>query len=251
MKQIQWTKMAVDYILDPRIFVMLRDKYGFVAFTLLIVLRQLAAKVNKHGYVYLTENEPMTAKCLATFIGKHTNTIEKGLDCLDHLGFIQRDENGVIYVCDWDGTQNLDKYEQYLENSKNRVAAYRKRQHESNNQEGPVTPAEPEVLDAKPLPEGVDVVYIHTDEEKQTVPEATLEEPSAKMAPPETVQPMQLVKSVNDATGPEPSPAKTSEVVKYYQQSFGMIGYDMITELLEMEKKWGGGAVCAAIRAAR
>lgn len=55
MKQIQWTKMSVDYMTDPRLLAMLGQKIGIEALAILIFLWQFAAKINKHGYVYLTE----------------------------------------------------------------------------------------------------------------------------------------------------------------------------------------------------
>lgn len=278
MQQLQWTKLSAGFTRDPRIATMLNEKKGFIFFTLLFFLRDYAALVNKHGYIYMAEDEPLTSSVLAKLIGRRKNTVEQGLDYLERFCYIQRDERGIIYLCGWDDMQNMDKYDRYLEKTKNRVAAYRQRQREDATLDVPEDQEEPETfVESEPLPEGVEVIHIDMVEQEQTQTEPTLEEPQAEacnkeqqnitvveknttkstnevvkspvdMAPPETVKPMHLVKSVDDAIEPEPSPVKTSKAIKCYQDCFGMVQGGMVMELLEMEKQWGSDAVCAAIK---
>lgn len=107
MQRLQWLKIDIGIMDDPRMMYMLEQKRGAELFTFWIYLRALAGKVNDHGRISVTGSVPVAMKTFAMRLRKKTAFIMEALALFESLELISRDENGVITLLVWDEIQGV------------------------------------------------------------------------------------------------------------------------------------------------
>lgn len=107
MQRLQWLKIDIGIMDDPRMMYMLEQKRGAELFTFWIYLRALAGKVNDHGRISVTGSVPVAMKTFAMRLRKKTAFIMEALALFESLELISRDENGVITLLVWDEIQGM------------------------------------------------------------------------------------------------------------------------------------------------
>jgi len=86
----------------------------------------LAGKCNANGWVWYAEGQPYTEETLASIMRRPLNTVRLALDTLINLGKIEMTEEG-IFIPDFAAWNNLEKLERMRQQSKERMARYRRR----------------------------------------------------------------------------------------------------------------------------
>jgi len=73
----------------------------------------------------LSEKIPYNEETLATVFDRPVNVIRLALEVFKNLGMIEIDEDGVIYLVNWEKNQNIDALEKIREDNRRRVAKFR------------------------------------------------------------------------------------------------------------------------------
>ncbi|WP_296901974.1 phage replisome organizer N-terminal domain-containing protein [uncultured Megasphaera sp.] len=216
MKKLQWLKTKVGLFSDPRILYLMNQPNGDSYIVLWFFLKDMAGTVNDDGRVYVSEKEAMTTQLIAKCLHRRRPFIERGLEVLEQVNLIERDENGVIRIKIWDDLQDFQKNERCREQTKERVRRYRERQRQAEPADCPVS--ETPVVEEKSV-------------ESETVPEA------------ET--PVFEGEAVTT-----PKTMKDYASVQKYESLFGPMQGNFAKQLIELEKLWGSEATCTAIEIA-
>lgn len=139
MKKLQWLKR--DGILqDTQATYLLSKGDGYYITWLLI--QDVAAAINDAGKIYISPQTPMDVDFLAKYIRRPKRQVEKTLDLLGELALISRDDRGFIQLLTWADLQDYDRLERQRRQTRERVAAYRKRQAVEQGAEDMAAPAE-------------------------------------------------------------------------------------------------------------
>jgi predicted phage replisome organizer len=248
MKRLQWLKIKVGFYSDPRMVRMLRQPNGETYHLVLSVLRDFAGAINRGGWVYVTEQEPLTSKDLGHYLHRRTKTMDKALDCLEELEFIRRTETGIIQLMDWDDMQGCDKEQVRREQTRQRVAKCRQRQKEDT--EAPPTvsggPDSSGMTEATTEPDievvDIDTVIEDTDSSDRSQDSEDSSKDASSFA---TVQ-----HHVASKMGTLPTRNQRWQeraCLQKYQQYFGQIGAACAHRLLELERDWGTEALSNAL----
>lgn len=142
MKKLQWLKR--DGILqDAQATYLLSKGDGYYITWLLI--QDVAAAINDEGKIYISPQTPMDVDFLAKYIRRPKRQVETTLELLAQLALIRRDDQGFIQLLTWADLQDYDRLERQRRQTRERVAAYRKRQAEeqgAGDVAAPIAPAE-------------------------------------------------------------------------------------------------------------
>lgn len=241
MKQLQWMKINVGLYSDPRMVRMLRQPHGELYHLVLFVLRDFAGAINRNGQVYITTQEPLTAKDLAHYLHRRVATMDKALDVLEELEFISRDENGIIQIVDWDDLQGCDKDQLRREQTRQRVSRYRQRQKEEQQEEN-VSPAagqqEETVLEEVPANVPEEVLPADDDGNRDVPADDTATAVTVREALPAEICGM---------PGSNSPSWRDHECIRTYEAYFGTIGASCAQRLLALEQDWGEPALLQAM----
>ena len=163
MQHLQWVKVPVGYMDDPRMVYLTAQKNGTFLFTFWFYLRDLAAKINDGGRIGVTPRLPIAISTFAARFHKKPAVIEQALHVLLQLELLQRTADGLLYVTMWEDMQGGGSRR---EATRARVARWRQRQREARNaaacpEEAEGTAAEATVTDVAPA--GSDVMPAATE----------------------------------------------------------------------------------------
>ena len=136
MRKLQWLKTKAGLFQDTRIMYLLSQPHGDALFVLWFFLKDLAASADKDGKIYVASDVPVTAELLARSLHKRKSFIEKGLDILEQIELIRRDEAGILEILIWDDLQDFRRDDVRREQNRQAAARYRQRQKEKNGGEG-------------------------------------------------------------------------------------------------------------------
>ena len=89
----------------------------------------MAGKQNNNGVFMLNDRIAYTEEMLATIFRKSLNVVRLALATFEQYGMIEVIDN-VITIPNWEKHQNIEKLETIKEQTRKRVAEYRKRQEE-------------------------------------------------------------------------------------------------------------------------
>lgn len=112
-----------------------RDSIIYIWIKLLV----LAGQVNDKGKIYINKKMPYTIKTLCSVLERPETVVSLAIDKMKELQMINVDEKGVIKIKNWAKYQNLEGLEKTREQTKDRVAKYRKRKKEAEEKLGNVT----------------------------------------------------------------------------------------------------------------
>ncbi|EAH0225792.1 DnaD domain protein [Listeria monocytogenes] len=125
MSGIQWIKLSVNMFDDEKIKLLEKMPEGNQMLIVWIRLLALAGKTNDKGCIYLNENVPYTEDMLATLFNRDVGIIRVTLHTLQGFGMIQKTENGLIEIENWEKHQNVDGMERVREQTRKRVEKHR------------------------------------------------------------------------------------------------------------------------------
>ena len=175
MQHLQWVKVPVGYMDDPRMVYLTAQKNGTFLFTFWFYLRDLAAKINDGGRIGVTPRLPIAISTFAARFHKKPAVIEQALHVLLQLELLQRTADGLLYVTMWEDMQGGGSRR---EATRARVARWRQRQREARNAACPkeaeetaaaettatdVAPADSDVMSAAAETTVTDVAHADSD----------------------------------------------------------------------------------------
>lgn len=149
MGDARWIKFEVNMYDDTKLKILdhmdNRDLNQYVWTRLLV----LTGKVNRGGYLYITDNMPYTVKTLAIEFNRSISEIKASIKILIKLEMIELTEDKVFKIKNWEKHQNVEGMERYRELNRERVANHRAKKKEinENKNEGKVNNHIPEITE--------------------------------------------------------------------------------------------------------
>ena len=127
MSEIKWIKITTDIFDDEKICLIdaLPDPDAILVIWFKILT--LAGKHNSNGLLMMTDKVHYTDEMLATIFRRPLNTVRMALGVFEQFGMVEIID-GVITLPNWEKHQNIDGMEKIKEQTRNRVAKYRKKQ---------------------------------------------------------------------------------------------------------------------------
>ena len=177
MSEIKWIKITTDIFDDEKICLIdaLPDPDAILVIWFKILT--LAGKHNSNGLLMMTDKVHYTDEMLATIFRRPLNTVRMAIGVFEQFGMIEIID-GIISLPNWEKHQNVDGMEKIKEQTRNRVAKYRKKQKNLalSNVTGNVTVTHGNALD-KDIDKDKD-----KDKDKNSV-ELIVEEYQSRIAP--------------------------------------------------------------------
>ena len=161
MSEIKWIKITTDIFDDEKICLIdaLPDPDAILVIWFKILT--LAGKHNSNGLLMMTDKVHYTDEMLATIFRRPLNTVRMAIGVFEQFGMIEIID-GIISLPNWQKHQNVDGMEKIKEQTRNRVAKYRKKQ--KNLALGNVT-----VTDGNALEEDKDKNRLDKDKNKKRI----------------------------------------------------------------------------------
>lgn len=161
MSEIKWIKITTDIFDDEKICLIdaLPDPDAILVIWFKILT--LARKHNSNGLLMMTDKVHYTDEMLATIFRRPLNTVRMAIGVFEQFGMIEIID-GIISLPNWEKHQNVDGMEKIKEQTRNRVAKYRKKQ--KNLALGNVT-----VTDGNALEEDKDKNRLDKDKNKKRI----------------------------------------------------------------------------------
>lgn len=127
MSEIKWIKITTDIFDDEKICLIdaLPDPDAILVIWFKILT--LAGKHNSNGLLTMTDKVHYTDEMLATIFRRPLNTVRMAIGVFEQFGMIEIID-GIISLPNWEKHQNVDGMEKIKEQTRNRVAKYRKKQ---------------------------------------------------------------------------------------------------------------------------
>lgn len=127
MSEIKWIKITTDIFDDEKICLIdaLPDPDAILVIWFKILT--LAGKHNSNGLLMMTDKVHYTDGMLATIFRRPLNTVRMAIGVFEQFGMIEIID-GIISLPNWEKHQNVDGMEKIKEQTRNRVAKYRKKQ---------------------------------------------------------------------------------------------------------------------------
>lgn len=127
MSEIKWIKITTDIFDDEKICLIdaLPDPDAILVIWFKILT--LAGKHNSNGLLMMTDKVHYTDEMLATIFRRPLNTVRMAIGVFEQFGIIEIID-GIISLPNWEKHQNVDGMEKIKEQTRNRVAKYRKKQ---------------------------------------------------------------------------------------------------------------------------
>lgn len=129
MSEVKWIKLTVDMFDNKKIKHIRKLPEGNNIVLIWVMLLTMAGRCNANGFIFLTENIPYTNKMLADELGFDENVIQIALNALERFDMIVRDGD-LLSIPGWEEHQNIKGLEKIREQTRTRVAEYRKRQRQ-------------------------------------------------------------------------------------------------------------------------
>lgn len=127
MSEIKWIKITTDIFDDEKICLIdaLPDPDAILVIWFKILT--LAGKHNSNGLLMMTDKVHYTDEMLATIFRRPLNIVRMAIGVFEQFGMIEIID-GIISLPNWEKHQNVDGMEKIKEQTRNRVAKYRKKQ---------------------------------------------------------------------------------------------------------------------------
>ena len=127
MSEIKWIKITTDIFDDEKICLIdaLPDPDDILVIWFKILT--LAGKHNSNGLLMMTDKVHYTDEMLATIFRRPLNTVRMAIGIFEQFGMIEIID-GIISLPNWEKHQNVNGMEKIKEQTRNRVAKYRKKQ---------------------------------------------------------------------------------------------------------------------------
>lgn len=109
MSGIKWIKLATDMFNDEKIKLIRTMPEGDSIILVWVQLLLMAGKVNDGGLVYVGQNLYYSDEMLATICDQPLNIMRLAIQTLEQFGLIERDDNELISIVNWEKHQSTDK----------------------------------------------------------------------------------------------------------------------------------------------
>ena len=129
MAEIKWIKIATNIFDDEKLLLIETMPEADAIIVIWFKLLCMAGKQNNNGVFMLNDRIAYTEEMLATIFRKPLNVVRLALTTFEQYGMIEVIDN-VITIPNWEKHQNVEKLETIKEQTRKRVAEYRKRQEE-------------------------------------------------------------------------------------------------------------------------
>ena len=127
--RIEWIKISVDIFNNRKIKRILKEPDGnlmvFAWFRLLVI----AAELNDGGRIYFCEEKEYTPEALADDIGLDEDIVRRALELFKQYNMIGED----LTILNWEKYQNVDAFERYKQNNRNRQKKFQESKKGKNN----------------------------------------------------------------------------------------------------------------------
>ncbi|CAN7358330.1 phage replisome organizer N-terminal domain-containing protein [Paenibacillus sp. LjRoot56] len=127
MAGVTWFKVLTDIFADDKIKILQSMPEGDSLLVMWFKVLSQAGKTSDGGYIYLKKNIPYTPAMLATLFGKQQQLVELAMRTFSEFGMIDIDDNGYIFVTNWEKHQSVDKMEKIKEQTRLRASAHREK----------------------------------------------------------------------------------------------------------------------------
>lgn len=125
MADVTWFKVLTDIFSDDKIKIIQSMPEGDALLVMWFKVLSQAGKTNDGGYIYLRKNIPYTPAMLATLFNKSQMIVELALKLFVEFEMIDIDDNGYLFVTNWERHQSIDALEKIKEQTKLRVKNHR------------------------------------------------------------------------------------------------------------------------------
>ena len=126
MASLKWVKLTTGFYKDAKIKKVLRTAGGDRVVFFWVLLLALAGELNHSGYLQ-DDDDVYTCEMLADETDFRPSFVRKSIQILIEKGLLNRTEDGVLYIPNWDKHQSEDKLEKIRENARLRQQAFRER----------------------------------------------------------------------------------------------------------------------------
>ena len=142
MGEVSWIKIQTDLFENRKIRQIMTLPEGDSIVLIWVRLLTIAGEINDGGAIYLTKRITYSPETLAAVFGKSEELIADALSIFADYNMIEIDEDGMIFITNWEKYQNIEKMEQLREQNRVRQARHREKIREQAAKLRPKTPAE-------------------------------------------------------------------------------------------------------------
>lgn len=142
MAEIQWIKLSTDLFSNRKIRQLERSADGAEITLIWVKLLCLAGIVNDRGQVYIAEDIPYTPELLAAEVGCTDEVAARALELFERFDMAKKNENGHIYICDWERHQNSEALDKMHQKHREAQARYYRKQKEKSSLTSALTSAD-------------------------------------------------------------------------------------------------------------
>lgn len=132
MSDARWVKFEVNMYDDTKLKIIddldNRDSVHYFWTRFLV----LTGKINRGGYLYITDNIPYIIKTLAIEFNRSVDEVKSAIKVLKKLEMIEFTEDKVFKIKNWEKHQNVEGMERYRQLNRERVANHRAKKKEIN-----------------------------------------------------------------------------------------------------------------------
>ena len=132
MGEVQWVKLYIDMFGKPKMNKIRRLTDGDRILLFWVMLIASAGRCNAGGKIFITERVPFTNEDLADEFKFPIGTIELALQKFIEMDMISMDEEGFIFITNWEEYQNTEKLAEIREY--NRLAQRKSRAKRKQSQ---------------------------------------------------------------------------------------------------------------------
>lgn len=127
MSDVKWIKMSTEVFDNRKIRQIEAMPEGDSIIVIWFKLLCLAGCVNDKGYIYITQEVAYTEQTLAVQFNRPLTTVQLALKVLEEFGMIEVIDD-ILCISNWEKYQSIEKLEKMREQTRQRVAKYRKNQ---------------------------------------------------------------------------------------------------------------------------
>ena len=132
MAEIKWIKISTDIFSNRKIRQLERCADGAEITLIWVKLLCLAGLVNDRGQVYIAEDIPYTPELLAAEVGCADDVTARALELFERFDMAKKNENGHIYICDWERHQNSEALDKMHQKHREAQARYYRKQKQKS-----------------------------------------------------------------------------------------------------------------------
>lgn len=128
MADIRWIKIITDIFSDEKILLIETMPEADSIIVIWFKLLCMAGAQNECGIVCFKNRLPYTDEMLSAIMRRPINTVRLALDTFEKFGMIERSDNGIISIPNWEKHQNVEGMEKVREQGRLRQQKYRESQ---------------------------------------------------------------------------------------------------------------------------